>query len=229
MKILLESNNEPIGWYQITKDIIIPLLGVISTLTIGIIIANLLRKKEEKSKIKTMLIDHYMNYLEARTSNVIFEINYSSYEILQGILLNRTSYLNSPTWPLSHDLILAKAAEYRTKSEESISQASDWTYYTYRFTFLLGKKTYFKKALPLEKEIEKNLLGDNSRKAFNNSLLEEIKGNEELIKGLNSNKKYDVECAITEIERLIAIRYNTLQFKFFNPYNEKIADLINDY
>lgn len=229
MKILFDLNNETVGWYEVLKDIIIPFLGVLSTLVIGIVIANLLRNKEEKSKIKGLLIDHYMDYLSVRTKNIIFETDYSSYEILNGIVANYNSYLNSPNWAIAHDLILDKAAVYKEKAEKSQNQVSDWALYTHRFSFLLGEKKYLKYTQELENDIRKNMLQENSRKNFNNALLEEIKNDNEILKALNSNNVYEIKLGIHSIEELVVKKYNAYQSKFFNPYNKKVSDLINEY
>jgi hypothetical protein len=230
MKIIFDSNNETIGFYEILKDIIIPFLAVLSTLIIGIIIANLLRKKEEKSKIKGLLIDHYMEYLEARNLNIDFEIAFSTYEILNNILINHDSYLQKNTNSyISFNIISSKAEEYKLQAQQYHNKGSHWSLFTYRFAFLLGKKEYLKEAQPLEDNIVRNLLQENSRQTFNDTILTQIKSSEEILKGLNSNKTFTIELAIHTIELLIAKKFNDNQFTFFNPYNNKIADLINEY
>lgn len=229
MKILFELNSGIVGWYEISKDIIITFLGIISTLVIGIIIANLLRSKEEKSKIKGLLIDHYMNYLVARNKNIIIEIDFSTYEVLNVIVADYKSYLNNQHWPVSHDLILAKAAEYKVKAEKGQNEISEWALYTYRFSFLLGEKKYLKHTQLLENNIRDNMLQENSRGNFNITLLEKIKNDKEILKALNSSSVYDIKLGIHAIEEFVMNQYNVYQYKFFNPYNKKVADLINGY
>ncbi len=62
-----------INTYNVIKEIIIPGLSVLSTMTIGIFIAIVLKRREENSKIKSLLIDSYLEYLNRRTKFVEFE------------------------------------------------------------------------------------------------------------------------------------------------------------
>lgn len=78
----ITKTTENIGWFEIFKDIVIPSLSIAATVTIGIVIAIALKKREEKSKIKQLLIDNYMDYLTARTKNVMYETEAMIYEVL---------------------------------------------------------------------------------------------------------------------------------------------------
>src|SRR5690606_33566128 len=139
----MENTDNPIGWYEITKDLIIPLLGVISTLVIGIIIALIIKDKERKAKIKDILIDHYMDYLTVRTANVEYEINATIKEILLEIKLESDTYFNNnANWHLPIQIIKKRLDELEEKLRHVESVNTNWSIYTYRFAFLLGKKNY---------------------------------------------------------------------------------------
>lgn len=235
MKIILQITQksiskatENIGWFEITKDIIIPILSILATITIGIIIAIALKKREEKSKIKQLLIDNYMDYLSARTKDVIYETEAMCYEVLNEILIKQSQYLNNSNWHIAFDLIQKTAEESKAKAQSLENNESNWSHFTYRFTFLIGEKKYFKEALPLEKIIEKNMLARDSRKQFKESIIGKIKKREEIINNLNTPDKFKIQLGIHQIIETIVYDYNDYQFKNFNPYNVKIAKLISD-
>lgn len=73
--------KEPVTWYGITKDVVIPLLSLLTTIILGTIIAVLLKRKEEKAKIKTLLIDNYMLYLNVKVKFFEYEMDTFIYEI----------------------------------------------------------------------------------------------------------------------------------------------------
>lgn len=77
-----------IGWYDITKDIIIPLLSVVTTIVVGTIIAYLLKNKEEKAKIKSLLIDNYMLYLNKKVQFFDHELTSFKYQVFKDIIIN---------------------------------------------------------------------------------------------------------------------------------------------
>lgn len=224
----IAKTTETIGWFEITKDIIIPFLSIAATITIGIIIAIALKKREEKSKIKQLLIDNYMDYLTARTKDVMYETEAICYEVLNEILINRGEYLKSSNWHISFDIIQKKAEESKAKAQEFENNESNWSYFTYRFTFLIGEKKYFKEALPLEKIIAKNMLERDSRKKFKTGIINQVKQSEEILTNLNTPDKFKIELGIHQIIETIVYDYNDYQFKNFNPYNVKIAKLISD-
>ena len=81
--------------------------------------------------------------------------------------------------------------------------------------------------MPLEKEIESNMLQKDSNKIFYQGMLDKIKLEKEIIANLNSGDDYKIDLAINTIENIIIQDYYDYQYKFFNPYNEKVADLIS--
>ncbi len=226
----MENTENPIGWYEITKDIIIPLLGVISTLVIGIIIALIIKNKERKAKVKDILIDHYMDYLTVRTSAVEYEINSTIKEILLEIKLESDAYFKgNANWHLPIQIIKERLEELgeRLKNFESIN--TNWSIYTYRFAFLLGKNSYFKDALPLENNITEELISSSKLVSIKNDILEKIKKDSELMNELNSSDSDKINRALNKIYGIVTADYNQYQFSLFNPYNTKLAELINEY
>ncbi|WP_299556957.1 hypothetical protein [Seonamhaeicola sp.] len=226
----MENTDNPIGWYEITKDIIIPLLGVISTLVIGIIIALIIKNKERKAKIKDILIDHYMDYLTVRTASVEYEINSIIKDILLEINLESDTYFKgNANWHLPIQIIKERLEELgeRLKSFESIN--TNWSIYTYRFAFLLGKKSYFKEALPLENNITNELLSSKELNSVRKTILEKIQKDSELMSELNSSNSDKINRALNKIFEIVATDFSQYQFSIFNPYNTKLAELINEY
>ncbi|MEX0995877.1 MAG: hypothetical protein WDZ45_02370 [Flavobacteriaceae bacterium] len=226
----MENIDNPIGWYEITKDLIIPLLGVISTLVIGIIIALIIKDKERKAKIKDILIDHYMDYLTVRTANVEYEINATIKEILLEIKLESDTYLkNNANWHLPIQIIKERLDELEEKLRHVESINTNWSIYTYRFAFLLGKKNYFKEALPLENNITKELISIVKLASVKKKILAKIKEDSDLINELNSSNTDKIARALNKIYVIVTTDYNQYQLSIFNPYNTKIAELINEY
>jgi hypothetical protein len=224
----ITKTTESVGWFEFTKDIIIPCVSIIATVFIGFIISFALKKREEKTKIKQLLIDNYMDYLTARTKDVVYETEAMIYEVLNEILIKRADYLVNSNWHFSFDIIQKAAEESKAKAKEYENNENNWSYFTYRFTFLIGEKKYFKDALPLEKIIETNMLQRDSRKIFKQSIIGEIKQNDEILNNLNTSDKFKIELGVHQIVEMIVYNYNDYQFKYFNPYNIKIAKLISD-
>jgi hypothetical protein len=224
----ITKTTEVIGWFEITKDIIIPIISIIATVIIGIVITIALKKREERTKIKQLLIDNYMEYLAARTRNVVYETEAACYEILNDILINYGIYLKeNANWHIAYNIIQKRAEEIKIKVHQLEDNQSNWAYYTYRFTFLLGEKLY-KEALPLEKIIEENILARDSRKKFQTQIKNKIQQNNEILLNLNATDIFKINLAIHSIEEIIVYDYNDYQSKYFNPYNEKIVKLISN-
>jgi hypothetical protein len=223
------TTTEVIGWFEYTKDLIIPSLSVIATVVIGIFITIALKKREEKSKIKQLLIDNYMDYLTARTKDVVYETEATCYEVLNDILINFNEYINNnANLNITFGVIKKRVEEIKIKVQELENHENNWSYFTYRFTFLLGEKKYFSEALPLEKIIEQNMLARDSRKKFKAKMINIIKQNDEIISNINTADIFKIELGIHSIIETIVYEYNDYQFKNFNPYNVKIAKLISD-
>lgn len=226
----MENNNNPIGWYEITKDIIIPLLGVISTLVIGIIIALFVKNKERKAKIKDLLIDHYMDYLAVRTDSIEHDINTTIINILSEIKLESDTYFKgNANWHLPFQIIKERLQELRDKLKNFENVNTNWSIYTYRFAFLLGKKSYFKEALPLENNITAELVSSAKLNSVKKNILVKIQKDSELMSELNSSDSDKINRALDKIFRIVVTDFNQYQFSFFNPYNTKLAELINKY
>ncbi len=219
-----------ITWYEITKDIIIPLLGVITTIVVGIIIAYLLKNKEEKAKIKTLLIDNYMLYLDKKMQFFEYEITSIKYQILKDMFINYGSYFERHANDHFATEKVGKLRDSLKLKLDNINQNdTNWSPFTYRFAFLLGKKNYDKHVQFLEDIVFKNYFSDKARNQFLEQLKTKIISNKEIsdkMNALNTNKIVD---GLDDIEYLITTTYNNYQFEIFNPFDTRIANLIDKY
>lgn len=217
------------GFYEIAKDIIIPSASILATLIVGWYIASVLRNREEKSKRKQLLIDYYMDFLQSLKVNFSFEVAYFKYEIINDILINASQYFPIPdNWEHSFDTIKTEAERIKANAEEFQEESTNWSYFTYRFAFLLGKMAYTKNLQSLENKIVEKL-NAKSRKSSFNSIKETIKADVETISNLQSTDPFKVKLAIYSIETLVVDKYSSYQYSFFNPYNAKVAELIDEY
>jgi hypothetical protein len=216
--------------YQFTKDILIPFLGVLSTIVIGIVIAFLLKSKEERAKIKALLIDNYMSYLEKLVQFHGCENKTFRYQTCKELLLNYERYFNRPT---DGQLGRTQLGRYQDRLKEELDnlkqEDANWSPYTYKFAFLLGKKRYFKYLLPLENKIEKEYLNDKVRIDFVRQLIDKILNDRNFKENMISNDADKINDALDNTEVLVARSHNDFQFKYFNPFNTKLAELINTY
>lgn len=217
-------------WYDITKDIIIPFLGVVSTIIIGVIIAIILKRKEEKSKIKTLLIDTYMEFLNKEVSFYSYESASFSYYLFKDMYLNYGDYLivgaNSHI-PLER--IASFRDQFKIKKDSISFEETNWSPFTYKFSFLLGLKKYTTELQELETNISTNYMADMPRSTFIQSLKEKVKRDPIIVQKLNSLNVNQINDALDKIVHIIEVDYNKHQYKFFNPYTSKLADLIDSY
>ncbi len=216
--------------YDITKDIIIPLLGVITTIVLGTIIAYLLKSKEEKAKIKTLLIDNYMLYLDIKMHFFEHELTSFKYKIFKDMFINYENYFK----PHANDhFAKEKVAKLRDtlkeKLETTAQNDTNWSPFTYRFAFLLGKRNYVKHIQSLEDNVFKNYINDKARIEFLGQLRTTIISNKVILAKMNSSNTNEIVDGLDDIEYLISQSYNDFQFKIFNPFDTKIANLIDKY
>lgn len=127
------------------------------------------------------------------------------------------------------DKVVKLRDEFREKLDQTNQDDTNWSPFTYRFAFLLGKKRYFKKVLPLENIIVKNYLSDKGRTDFLQDLKTKIIKNQTIVDSMNSSNTNKIVEALDKIELLIATNYNDFQFRIFNAFDRKIADLIDSY
>ncbi|WP_300568916.1 hypothetical protein [Flavobacterium sp.] len=220
--------TEIISVYDFIKDIVIPILAIVITIGIGYIINNSLKDKEEKAKKQLLLIDSYMDYLKARTDDNMYFTLLTKYEILDYINMNYLGYLINPNDLIARKKLNEINEEFYQELKQLGKTHSNWADYTYKFSFLLGKKAYSKEVMSLEKIIEDSRKDSSHKANFNNSILEKIRNSSEILGNLNSGNEYLVDFAITSIENLVIDEYYKYQFQIFDPYNQKIADLINE-
>lgn len=213
-------------WFIITKDIVIPGLTLISTILLGTIIAFILKNREEKQKRKSLLIETYMNYLNARSKNYESHLNSLFKNILTDFLINQSKFIDTDAnWHLKIPVI-----KERLSKEENISISTDdnWSFYTFRFCFLLGTKKYRKYLQSLEDDISRNLLNNAKNKIYYEKLIDSVFRNQIISKGLNTSNLNTINISLDNIKQLIAEDYITYQRQYFQPYDNKVADLIND-
>lgn len=165
------------------KEIIYPIVDLIIKITIGIIIAIYLHRRTNRDKIKELLINTYMEYLNKLESFSYLQINNYMINFYKKLKDWANKYLSDKK-VLSQfikelDNILQK--EQSKYSDDYFQEKANFTPYTYKFCFLIGKKYYFKKILPSEKEMSKFLL-DNNR---SNQIAEEVIKNEVIQKYLS--------------------------------------------
>lgn len=217
-------------WYDITKDIIIPFLGVVTTIVVGTIIAYLLKNKEEKSKIKALLIDNYMLYLDKKMQFFEQELTSLKYQIFKDIYINYEEYFESHA---NDHFAKEKVAKLRDKLKEKLDNINqndaNWSPFTYRFAFLLGKKNYDKHVQSLEDSVVQNYISDKARKEFLQQLKTKITSNKEIVDKMNSSNTSKIVDGLDDIEYLISTAYAGYQFKIFNPFDTRIANLIDKY
>ncbi|MET0946324.1 MAG: hypothetical protein ABWY22_13005 [Flavobacterium sp.] len=194
--------TETVSAYALIKDIVIPILGIVITIVIGYIINNSLKNKEEKAKKKLLLIDSYMEYLKARTDDTIYYTLLAKYEILNSILINHNQYLQQRNLTVASESLHEIIAELFQELQKLGNRHSNWSDYTYKFSFLLGTIVYLKEVDHLEKILENNIKGV-PKENFYNFILEIIKKDNEIIENLNSGDEYRVQVALTSIQNLI--------------------------
>lgn len=226
----MPDTAQHIGWYEISKDIIIPLMGVVSTIVIGVIIAVLLKRKEEKAKVKSLLIDNYMLYLNKKVNFFSHELDSFTYQVYKDIYINYADFFeqhaNSHT---SKEKICKRRDDLKAKLRDADQEAANWSPFTFKFAFLLGKKRYMKSAQSLENNIVNNYIADKPRKEFISKLKTLIKEDLEIAEGINSSNTHKMENSLDRVDHLIANAYNDFQLKIFMPYDNRIADLIDAY
>lgn len=219
-----------VTWYEITKDIIIPLLGVITTIILGTIIAVLLKRKEEKAKIKTLLIDNYMLYLNVIIKFIELESNSFCYQILKDMYIDYTQYfLDHANSHFAKEEIKKRRDKFQGILGKSRQEDGNWSIYTYKFCFLLGTKTYHKEVQQLEDKIVSHILNNEARDKFKNNLKTKIKQSEAIVNKMNSSNVNEIIDGLDKVETLIFISFNEFQRMHFEPYSNKIANLIDRY
>ena len=225
MSCILQNHS----WYDIIKEIFIPSMGVISTIFIGTIIAVFLRRKEEKTKIKGLLIDNYMLYLNKKVLFIDYELANIKYQIFRDLIVKYDDYFNGYECPILQDKINNTFYEIDLELKGKSKEVVNWTHYTYIFCFLFGKKVYDKKVQPFEDIFVAKYFSDESRAQYFNEIKRNIISNKKLINNMKSHDTIMIESALNETLYLIGVSFSDHQRKIFNPYDNRIADLIDKY
>lgn len=211
------------------KEIIYPILDLIIKITIGIIIAIYLHRRTNRDKIKELLINTYMEYLNKLESFSYLQINNYMINFYKKLKNWANKYLSDKK-VLSQfikelDNILQK--EQSKYSDDYFQEKANFTPYTYKFCFLIGKKYYFKKILPSEKEMSKFLL-DNNR---SNQIAEEVIKNEVIQKYLSQIDQANMDEILlnikNEVTKQISQKHVEDNKRFMNSYSVKLAEAID--
>jgi hypothetical protein len=225
-----QLNQQPITIYGVFKDIIIPSLTLLSTIVIGTIIAISLKKREEKAKIKALLIDTYMEYLSKTMAFFNNEIDNFNVQVLKELTHNYENFFGlHANDQISKGLFKKRIDELRKKINQVKDDKTNWSFYTYRFAFLLGKKKYNEFAQPLETAIATAFAVDVARNSLSEQIIRGIKADKQLNKQINSMLEHEIEDGISTIELLTATTYNDWQRQLFEPYSNAVADLIDQF
>ena len=226
----MNSTENPITWYEIFKDIIIPILSIITTLIIGIIIAIILKRREEKGKSKQLLVDTYMEYINRRINRYSYDFDSNMYDMYNDIFINYVDYFEDHTNSnLATDSVKVRRERFLEKVEKYDNTDINWSFYAIKFSLLLGREKYNKEAKGLEKIINQKI---NSEQAIMDFLLQlkgEIKEDKRICNYTNASNKSKIEYGLDMIESHINKRYTNYQLSIFKPYDDKIADMISEY
>lgn len=218
--------EQNVTWFEIIKDIIIPGLTLIATTSIGTFIAFILKNKEEKEKRKSILIDTYIEYLNTRVNELDNHITNLYKNILSDLLIDPKTFIKiDANWHNKHKLIQEKL---QLEEKLDLNKNDNWSFFTYKFCFLLGTKKYKSQLQNLENSIVANLLDNNKNEQFYQQLVYEIFSLSEIKEGLVSSNQNVVKFTIDKIKNIVAEKYNHRHRKYFEPYDSKVADLIDE-
>ena len=218
------------NWYEIIKDIVIPLLGVCSTIVIGIVIAIVLKRKEEKAKIKSLLIDSYMQFLNVKQKFFEHQVQTFYYQILKDLDRNYDSYFaRHANSHITKERIKKKLDTIDAKLEAYDPEDANWTPFTYRFAFLLGAKKYAEEVQILEDNILNSYFKEGATDEFSEKLKIKIKNHEKIKEAMSTSNQNKIDDAIEILYETVAKDYSEFQYRVFNPYANKVADLIDQY
>lgn len=216
--------NNP-NWFAIVKDIIIPGLTLIATISIGTFIAFILKNREEKEKRKSILIDTYIDYLNIRAEELDTNINNTYKKILNDILINSKQFIGDDAKWDNKDKLIVETLQSEEKQKTYIN--NNWSFYTYKFCFLLGTKKYKSHLQNLETRIIENLYDNTKNDDFYRNLVNEAFNTSEIKEGLLSSNQNVVKLTIDKIKGIVAEKLNNRQRLYFQPYDSKVADLID--
>jgi hypothetical protein len=226
----MNNEIEPLTWYKITKDIIIPLLSILTTVTIGIIIAIILKRREEIKDKKKLLTESYMEYLTSYSESLVKGCHSIFYEIFKEILFNYENYLESKSNKhVIVDKIKIRMDKYLIEHTQMKLGPTNLILLILRMTLLLEKDKYVKEMF--------NLIGSNyakynspeDRKGLVNSILDQIKNDSEIKKKMNSDELLDIEFGLDLIERLANDVHDKKHWETFSPITVKLSERIYKY
>ncbi|MCK0115332.1 hypothetical protein [Gelidibacter sp. F63206] len=227
---IMDNIENPITWYDITKDIIIPILSIVATLIIGIIIALILKRREEKGKYKQLLVDTYMEYINRRIIKYSYDCVVNIYDLYIDLFINYSDYFEDHANSLlATEIVKGRREKYLRKIEEYNYTDINWSFYSIKFSLLIGREKYNKEAKELELKINQEINSEQSQMNFLLQIKKEIKENEMICENMNASNTNKIEYGLDMIEAYITKRYNNYQLSVFKPYDDKIADLISEY
>ncbi|KGK29465.1 hypothetical protein [Cellulophaga sp. E6(2014)] len=226
----MDNTKNPITWYEITKDIIIPILSIVATLIIGIIIALIFKRREEKGKSKQLLVETYMDYINRRINKYSYDCVVIIYDLYIDLFNNYSDYFKDhANSHLATELVKKRREKYHKKIEEYNYTDINWIFYPIKFSLLIGREKYNKEAKELERKINQEINSEQSQMNFLLQLKNEIKENEMICENMDTSNTNKIEYGLDMIEAHITKRYNRYQSSLFQPYDDKVADLISEY
>jgi hypothetical protein len=81
----------------------------------------------------------------------------------------------------------------------------------------------------LEDSVVQNYISEKAHSEFLEQLKAKIAANKEVVDKMNSLNTNKIVDALDDIEYLISIAYTDYQFRIFNPFDTRIANLIDKY
>jgi len=219
--------------YDFIKEIGIPALDLLATIVIGIFIAIFIHRKSAKGKLKELLIDTYIEYLHVFKNFIELETDILISKCcieLTHVLEKDESFSKNSKKIFSDKLrevstILSEKHPSNKRNEEA-----NFSFYTYKFAFLLTKKRYFKLLKPLEDNYLKNYLLNTSIKEEEiNEIINHVKTTETMsqMREKFCEESFDLfHSHISRLARNIILRD---QSHYFGQYNNILADEIDRY
>ena len=226
----MQNTENPISWYEITKDIIIPILSIAATLIIGILIALILKRREEKGKSKQLLLDTYMDYINRRIHWYSYKSDCIMYDMYNDMYNNYSEYFDDhANSHLAKESVKLRMGKYLHKLENYDKAEVNWTFFAIKFRLLLGREEYDNEAKGLERSIDEEINSEQTIMNFLLKLRAELKANYRICENINASNKGKIEYGLDMIESHIGTRFKNYQLQIFKPYDDKVADLISEF
>jgi hypothetical protein len=164
-----------------------------------------------------------MLYLNKKMQFFDYELTSFKYQILKDIFINYQYYFQRhASSPLATEHVGMLRDKLKEKLDATNPDDTNWSPFTYKFSFLLGKKKYFRNVLPLENDIVNNYLSDKAREDFLKRIKVKIVSDHTLLDGMGSSNTSKIVDALDKIELMIANIYTEFQYNIFNPFDTRV-------